>query len=144
VHVGIDVSSVKRFENWYQYSDASLKKIFTNSEVTKYRSIKNKFFACQFLASRFAVKEASFKALSGYCDVEKLAVPKFLATCRLVSIEKTVSGVPKLCLNFDSTHELFARLETSVSISHERCHSAAVVLLLNAKLISPTTSLQVF
>ena len=129
MHVGIDVSSVDRFINWNKYSDSSLKKVFTNSEVTEYRKMSCAARASQFLASRFSVKEATFKALSSCCDVSNFVMPSFLKLCKQVSVSKTVAGVPQLCFDPENTIFFYKKIEATVSISHERCHAAAIVLL---------------
>ena len=130
--VGTDIVSVARFARWENYSDHVLLKIFHSTEVQQYRELLaiDGMRAIKFLASRFAVKEAFFKAVSDlsgrtYCVSSK----PFLELARNVYLEKTSSGVPFF------TSEVLEQLlpgflvEASVSLAHEQCCVVAVVLL---------------
>lgn len=62
--IGVDVVEVARFEN--QNQEALARKILTEAEHLHYSAISNAHERVLFLASRFAAKEAVFKAVSHF------------------------------------------------------------------------------
>ena len=78
----------------------------------------------QFLAGRFAAKEAAIKALGKYLSKR----PAFQA----MQIVPDHSGRPQLILS-DDVRNLLPVLEAQVSISHERHYAIAIVILSETK-----------
>ena len=129
---GIDLVRVERFERWTRYSDLALGKVFHPLEVARFSELilENKVKALQFLASRFAVKEAFYKAL---CDMRKYSTSAqqplfFLELARQIHIV-SVKGVPVLPREVLLKYMETDGVESSVSISHESCCVAATVTI---------------
>ncbi|MBF0716017.1 holo-ACP synthase [Gemelliphila palaticanis] len=60
--IGCDIEDIDRFYS-YLSKENYLKKIYTDSELSSFYNIKNERRKAEFLASRYAVKEAMSKAL---------------------------------------------------------------------------------
>lgn len=60
--IGSDIVEIKRFEK-YLTDSTRLNKLYTKEEMKQFSKISNKRRQMEFLASRFAVKEAMSKAL---------------------------------------------------------------------------------
>lgn len=68
--IGIDITSIKRFEN---KKDSFIKKILSNEEYIDWNSSNNKEL---FLAQRWSIKEAIFKANNNYHDFSKINIKR--------------------------------------------------------------------
>jgi len=130
---GVDIVKVQRFAHWAEYSDAALAKVFHPSEITRFRDLwsDNPSKALQFLASRFAVKEAFFKA---FCDFYRAAgtarptIP-FLLLARSIFLEKTADGAPVVPSAVFLVFFPASSVRTSVSIAHESCCVVSSIVL---------------
>lgn len=127
--IGTDIVKNERFVCWLQFSDARLSRVFHPQEVAQFRSVltRDKARALQFLASRFAVKEAFFKAYFSAMNSFKLRqLPRhpflFLAP-RLCALSQ--HGPVELLLDI----RLALPFACQVSLAHEGCCSVATVLL---------------
>ena len=60
--IGSDIVDISRFEKYLE-DEKRLKKLYTPYELEQYNKITNKRRKMEYLASRFAVKEAMSKAL---------------------------------------------------------------------------------
>ena len=63
---GIDLVEIKRFETWSSYEETKLLRIFSKTELfDSIQKNNNKYpYSTEKLATRFAAKEAFYKALS--------------------------------------------------------------------------------
>lgn len=130
---GLDLVSVQRFARWLLYPERMMLKVFHPSEVEELRrrQAQNSHAAQQFLASRFAVKEALFKALSDAVrHGQKRVLPPFLALARATYLEASASGVPMLRPSIIAPWIAGAVCDVTVSLSHEACCAGAVVGIL--------------
>lgn len=64
--IGVDITSIKRFEN---KSDAFVKKVLSNDEYQEWLQVTNQPL---YLAQRWAIKEALFKANNDLHDFSKV------------------------------------------------------------------------
>lgn len=103
VGIGIDNADISRYEN----KEILAKKILTENELKEYNSKNNK---AEYLASRFAVKEAYIKA-KGKNNIE----------LNKIEVRKDNNGKPLLFVN---NKEIKAHL----SITHDKIASAVVIL----------------
>ncbi len=131
--IGVDIVHVERFSHWSSYSEQKLSKVFAPQEIIEYKKIlaasgpQRKVLerAAQFLASRFAVKEAFFKALCSLPQQENLKKIVFLKLCRNIYVEKGPRSEPLLKFNLGFNFDL----ETIISLSHESCCVVATIML---------------
>ena len=136
--IGIDIAQVDRFKRWASYSEKQLFKIFSEQELND--------CLCQFeqdsckynlecLASRFAAKEAFFKALSAALIKLNLTKNTFhlLFTCQNVEIIKTTWDVPELKINWpefeDKIGQKLPKFQVYLSLSHEKSYSVSNVII---------------
>ena len=124
--VGIDTVMVSRCEHWKNFSDRSLLRIFTVSEVEQYRTLLKSSLrrSTEFVASRFAVKEAAFKAVSHYVMYK----PLFLPFCRAFEVRKNLIGLPVLHCDKEFLPSLQS-VHFHISLAHDRCHVSAIVMV---------------
>ncbi len=133
VGTGVDIVKIQRFEHWDTYSDGALAKVFHSAEVARFRFLLtvDRFKAVQFLSSRFAAKEAFFKAFCDFYRAAGVARPRisFLFLARSLYLEQTADGVPVipsavlLLLFFEHS------MRASISIAHERCCAVSSIVL---------------
>lgn len=113
--LGVDIVGNKRFEG---LSDHVIQRIMSQTEWNEASALQGRR-RCEFLASRFAAKEAFAKALGtgfvGFAPHE-------------VSLEEDASGLPRLVFS-ERVEALVGRSLVHVSIAHEHDYSVAVVVL---------------
>ena len=107
--IGVDAVSIERAG---KLSGRTLEKIFNETELEEYKDLETAHpdIKAQFLASRFAVKEAYAKARgTGFCDI---VVPNEIRTAReedgrpcVVLCGKTLDNAPKATVHLSITHE---------------------------------------
>lgn len=127
--VGTDIVKTARFEGWQNRSDAQLLKVFHPSEVAMFRAFvfKDTPRAIQFLASRFAVKEAFFKVFSALPgSVKNQTNLPFLRLARMVRVVHGEQRQPHLPQELLDQLILFP-VQASLSLSHEECCCVAFV-----------------
>ncbi len=121
--LGVDIVSCKRIEElWRRHGDRFLQRCFRPGEIAVALG-RQPAAAAATLAARWAAKEALLKALGesaagiGYRDIEVVHDP---------------GGVPSLRLHGRAREALSGRgvSGTLVSLSHEREHAVAVVVLI--------------
>ena len=61
--VGCDIVENRRFHRWESYEYAQLRRLYHDTEITFYYDLATKEQRAAFLASRFALKEALYKAV---------------------------------------------------------------------------------
>lgn len=116
--IGIDLVEVGRLKRLVErYGDRFLMRVYGAAELAALQSRHDRY---QFLAGRFAAKEATIKALGKYLTTR----PPY----RNIQIVNDNTGQPLLRLEGDPALERL-HLDSQVSISHERSHAAAVVVL---------------
>lgn len=122
--LGIDAVDIDRFERWNRYTDKTLLRIFSSQEIDYAKSQPIK--TAERLASRFAAKEAFYKALCA--SLENFDKP-FLVVCKHVSIADRSHGAPRLIVNWQAL-ELSAKV-IQVSLTHTSHTAFAVVMILS-------------
>ena len=119
VGIGIDVIEVARIRGVLErHGDRFLRRVYTEREQESVHGVRE-----QFLAARFAVKEAAFKALgTGWAK-----------GVRWVDVEVTnlASGQPVLSFRGDAERRLreLGANRVHVSISHTESYAVGQVLL---------------
>jgi len=115
--VGIDIIETARIKSAIErFGDRFLKRILGPEERLVYKRRRDRY---EFLAGRFAAKEAAVKALGKYLDRR----PPF----NTVQIVNDDGGQPRLVLPENISGRL-AGVNCLVSISHSRHNAVAVVI----------------
>ncbi len=116
--VGIDLVDVTRIAKLLSlYGDRFCVRVLGPDEMSQ---LNGRFDRAQFIAGRFAAKEAAIKALGRYI-VERPSLTK-------IQIVNDFTGRPSLDLSHLAYPQL-ARVSAQLSISHERSHAIAIVIL---------------
>jgi len=131
---GIDLVHIPRFNNWTHYTDQQLATLFTVNEIAEFKT--KGLTQAAFLASRFAVKEACYKAVSSLCAHHaELAIQpfSFRTIAPFIELHKdTQWGVPTIQINHDGffvkTGITLPLVAYSVSLSHEHEYAIAQVV----------------
>lgn len=107
--IGVDAVSIERAG---RLEGRVLEKMFHENELAEYKALENAHddIKAQFLASRFAVKEAYAKARgTGFCDI---VIPNEICTRKeeggcpcVVLYGKTLDNAPKAAVHLSITHE---------------------------------------
>jgi len=133
IFIGIDMVHISRFEPWLNYKEEHLATLFSAAEIAQLHAKEGQKAA--FLASRFAVKEACYKALSSLCAHTQTIQPFSLRTvARYIEIKKDPRWhTPELYIHRDcftaATGITLPATIASVSLSHEREYAIAQVVL---------------
>lgn len=122
--IGVDIVRIDRFEKWLDFSEKKLMKVFHLQEIRELRKLSNnKNTSIQFLASRFASKEAAFKAFC--CAGIKLG---FLEMCKKIFIYNDDFGVPRVNIDEAFLKKYFGlAFKIDLSVSHEKEFSVSFV-----------------
>jgi phosphopantetheine--protein transferase-like protein len=141
-YTGIDIVFIPRFNTWLNYSTTQLSTIFAASEIAHLASLITqtptditRTAALRFLASRFAAKEAFYKALASACADKTTITPfTFRAVARHIEIHTDSRwGAPRLFFdtkNFTTASGIkLPRVASSMSIAHEKEYAIAQVIL---------------
>ncbi len=113
-YIGIDAVEIARFYHIHRYHYRQLARIFTPEEIA-YCCSNPQLRSARF-ATRFAAKEALYKAISQYTQP-----PAFLSLCR----NTYVITLPAPHLHI--AHDL--HISSSLSLSHTNTTAVAVVLI---------------
>ncbi len=122
ITIGIDAVDIARFEQWPLFSRKKLRRIFNDTEIDFILQDSNK--ALQRFASRFAAKEACYKALS---PLFKIPVP-FLRVAQYVTVQSASSGQPMLTIDWNAL-KLQDGCYAQISITHTDTTAFAVVIV---------------
>ena len=131
--IGTDIVKVSRFNSWKNLDRDKLLHIFSKSELDL--CYKNEKLDFQSLASRFAAKEAFYKALSA--SLVKLNLNKktflFLFSCKNIEVLKYEWGVPILKVDWPAFEKKIGvkipEFNINISISHEKDYAIAFVII---------------
>ncbi|RKL65105.1 holo-ACP synthase [Salipaludibacillus neizhouensis] len=115
IGTGIDIVEIQRIKDTYRRKPAFAKRILTNHEFETFASLSEKR-KIEFLAGRFAVKEAYSKALG--CGIGKDL------SFQDIEIRSEERGKP--CIY---AREKAKEQEVHVSITHTREYAAAQVII---------------
>ncbi len=133
--IGTDIIKVDRFNSWSNLDEEKILHVFSKKEIEQ--CYKNEKLNTECLASRFAAKEAFYKALSS--SLIKLNLNNkeflFLFCCNNVEILKSNWGVPILNVNWSAFEQKIGskipELNIDLSISHEKDFALAFVVISN-------------
>lgn len=131
VGIGIDIVEIKRCIDWHTFADAQLAKIFHPYEIAQIRS-KKPSEVTTFIASRFAAKEAFFKAYGAFCEHYEITPPQSLwRIAPLIFVASKPSGAPALVSDLNLWAKLSPQttIQKHISISHEAQYAVAQVIL---------------
>lgn len=136
--IGTDIVNINRFVEWESKPLIHLQKIFNDKEIHEALSLPSAL-APQFFASRFAAKEAFYKALCSLLvslDYQS-SFPRFDQVRTLCSISKHSSGVPLLQIEWNNIEKIMVYplplINAQCSLSHEKEYALATVLLITKK-----------
>ena len=119
ITTGVDIIEVDRIKKAVEdLSDSFLNRVYTTKEL-EYCQKSNKM-KYQHLATRFAGKEAVFKAISGYIDRSKLMWQD-------IEVENDENGRPSINLKSDKIIDKIEDID--ISISHCKEYATAMVIV---------------
>ena len=131
--IGTDIVRVDRFQSWINLEKEKFLHVFSEQELNY--CYKRGKLDLESLASRFAAKEAFYKALSS--SLIKLNLNKkdffFMFSCKNVDVLIQEWGVPKLHINWPAFESKIGikipNLNLNLSISHEKDYAIAFVVI---------------
>lgn len=116
--IGIDIVEVSRIRQLVErHGERFLRRVYGSRELLSLQARRDRF---QFLAGRFAAKEAAIKALGKYLTSR----PPY----QEIEIISDNTGQPRLEFSQSVSSDL-KHLEFQVSIAHERSHAVAIVTI---------------
>ena len=123
VTTGIDIIEVNRVKDAIEeMNDKFLNKIYTEQEIEYCNN--SKLMKYQHFAARFAVKEAVFKAISDYDNLDKEDLWKSIEVINKES-GKPVLNVEKLKKKMGKTADNLELKDVEISISHIQEYAVA-------------------
>ena len=123
VTTGIDIIEVGRIKDAIEeMEDKFLNKIYTEQEIEYCNN--SKLMKYQHFAARFAVKEAVFKAISDYDNLDKEDLWKSIEVINKES-GKPVINVEKLKKKMGKTADNLGLKDVEISISHIQEYAVA-------------------
>ena len=123
VTTGIDIIEVGRIKDAIEeMEDKFLNKIYTEQEIEYCNN--SKLMKYQHFAARFAVKEAVFKAISDYDNLDKEDLWKSIEVINKES-GKPVINVEKLKKKMGKTADNLELKDVEISISHIQEYAVA-------------------
>ncbi|HMK57289.1 MAG TPA: holo-ACP synthase [Dissulfurispiraceae bacterium] len=118
--IGTDIVEIERIREAAQrWGDRFVKRIYSESEISYCYSKRDPF---PNLSARFAAKEAAIKALSGLIRENRIFVGD-------ITVHNEASGRPYIVLSERVQNCLEAGLKLHLTLSHERGHAVATVLV---------------
>lgn len=117
--VGVDIVEIRRIEEAMKRHDSFIDKIFSDVEI---EYLKKRNFRAEFVAGRFAAKEAIVKALGTGFKGFKI---------KDIVVDREVSGKPVVILkgNAQILAETFGNYKIHLSISHGQESAIAYAIL---------------
>jgi holo-[acyl-carrier protein] synthase len=132
--IGVDIVQTQRFNPWLEYSKEQLLRVFSQREID-YIFSGSQELIMQRMSSRFAAKEAFYKALSAaLVKLEKTEKTfTFLSACKAVSIVSGQWEVPEVVVDWSFFEEKLATVlpefDINLSMSHEKDYAVAYVII---------------
>lgn len=114
--IGIDIIELSRIKASISKNDRLVKRVLTKNERAIYESLKRQSRKVEFLAGRFAAKEAFAKATSR--GIGKLSFQH-------IEVLSNKNGAPQLTAKGYDTEAIF------ISISHSKEYAIAQVVIAN-------------
>ncbi|MDL4840152.1 holo-ACP synthase [Aquibacillus rhizosphaerae] len=112
--IGIDIVELERIKTSLNNSNRFLQRILTDNEIEIYSDLRSDRRKLEFLAGRFAAKEAYSKAVG--TGIGKLSFKD-------IEVIRLASGAPKLIVKDSKSANIF------VSISHSEAYAIAQVII---------------
>jgi holo-[acyl-carrier protein] synthase len=137
IGIGIDISCSDRFRLFSSKKKDFLLKVFTKKELDDC-SVKNEQnqYIDEKLASRFAAKEAFYKAFSQALIFWKYTdtTISFLSVAKYVETSKSDWGVPYLSIDWNMilrNNKFVGKdsIRIHLSLSHEKLYAVAIVVI---------------
>jgi holo-[acyl-carrier protein] synthase len=134
IGIGTDIVQIDRLNMWAKASTEKLLKIYSLSELADCKNSEYGYSA-QKLATRFAAKEAFYKALSSALVFLKLTGKEFsfLFSSQHIHVYMDIWGVPVLHVNWNAFEKkidtCLPDIRSHVSLSHESVTALAFVVL---------------
>lgn len=119
VGVGIDIIEISRIRDATEKNASFIEKIYTENEI---EYLKSRNFRPEYLAGRFAAKEAISKALG---------TGIFQYSMKEIEIDRNVNGKPVVILRGKAKQiaQKFGDYKVHISISHSRENAVAYAIL---------------
>ena len=131
---GVDIVDVARFDRWSSYPEQQLLRIYGQAELDACK-LKSGLFAPEKLATRFAAKEAFFKALCSALALQGKTDKTFhfLSIAPLACVTQNSWNVPLLLVDWKVLQEKIGLelpdMLAHLSLSHEKTHAVAFVVV---------------
>ncbi len=119
VGVGVDIIEISRIKDAAEKNTSFIEKIYTENEI---EYLKSRNFRPEYLAGRFAAKEAISKALG---------TGIFQYSMREIEIDRNANGKPVVILRGKAKQiaQKFGDYKIHISISHSRENAVAYAVL---------------
>lgn len=114
--IGIDIVEINRIKESLRKGNRLVKRVLTSKEEEIFLTLSSEKRKCEFLAGRFAAKEACAKAIG--TGIGKVSFQH-------IEVLRSPSGAPSLFI------EGYSDLETFISISHSEHYAVSQVVLTN-------------
>jgi holo-[acyl-carrier protein] synthase len=122
-YVGIDAVEIERFILWHTFTHKKLERIFTPQEIAY--CLQDTMQAAQRFATRFAAKEAFYKALN---PLLKKPLP-FLTICKEIEIlNDPYTHYPRILCNWERL-SIAHHIQASCSLTHTKSTAIAIIIL---------------
>lgn len=122
--IGTDIIEIERFSEWHNRSIEQLQRVFTLEEI-EYSLHEPRMSAARF-ATRFATKEAAYKALS--CAIGQQLTP-FSRLAPFISIIQKPNTPPKMIIEWGQLPPINFCPIIHVSLSHSDSIACAFVVI---------------
>lgn len=135
--IGVDITQNSRFISWPEHDNQRLNHVFSEQELEFVKNLDAQQ-KIQFFASRFAAKEAFFKAFSSALVRLKIHEQTqqgfdFLFACKHIIIKPVAFDIPQVIIDIEAfENKLGIKIpgfQTDLTISHEKDYSVAVVTI---------------
>ncbi len=131
---GVDIVEVCRFKRWTDFTDEKLTRVYNPTELAACKR-PDGTYVFEKLATRFAAKEAFYKALSAALvtlDMTQRTF-SFLSIASLICVSQDVWNVPQITFDTklfeEKTKITLPKVRIHVSLAHEKSHAIAFVTI---------------
>nr|CCA16412.1 conserved hypothetical protein [Albugo laibachii Nc14] len=122
--IGVDIAYIPRFRRTFErYGERFLKRAYHPNEIREFQN-KSARSRVLFLASRWAVKEAVFKAFQHH----RISFPEIVVVSSSKDKHQCAPQL-KFCGNLRSLAQSLNIVEPKISISHDQEYAIAYVIL---------------